>query len=101
MGSGKATLLAAIHATGSISAAARQLEMSYRRAWQLVTSMNRCFRVPLVSTTRGGAARGGALVTAEGLLVLTHFRAMEAAALVVLREHLPPLEALLHPELPA
>lgn len=53
-GPGKADLLDAIQATGSISAAGKQLGMSYRRAWMLVDSMNRCFQQPLVQTATGG-----------------------------------------------
>ena len=55
-GPGKAALLQAIAAHGSISAAARALGMSYRRAWLLVDTMNRCFTVPIVATVRGGGA---------------------------------------------
>ena len=57
MGPGKAALLRAIGETGSISAAGRSLGMSYRRAWLLVDTMNRCFAEPLVETTAGAGAR--------------------------------------------
>jgi molybdate transport system regulatory protein len=67
MGSGKADLLDAIIATGSISAAGRSMNMSYRRAWMLVDTMNRCFREPLVRTAAGGQQGGGASVTEAGL----------------------------------
>lgn len=60
IGPGKADLLAAIDATGSISAAARTMGMSYRRAWLLVDTMNTAFRAPLVSTAKGGVEGGGA-----------------------------------------
>jgi molybdate transport system regulatory protein len=80
MGPGKADLLEAIQETGSISAAGRQMRMSYRRAWLLVDTMNRCFRTPLVATERGGAGRGGATLTPLGVEILARFRAMEAAA---------------------
>ncbi len=46
MGPGKADLLDAIHQTGSISAAAKRMGMSYRRAWELVDAMNQCFQQP-------------------------------------------------------
>lgn len=95
LGPGKAALLEAIHATGSISAAARQLEMSYRRAWQLVDAMNRSFRTPAVATAVGGARRGGATLTPLGQEALKQFRALEAAAMKALRSRLGPLEALL------
>ncbi len=76
MGPGKADLLDAIRAQGSISGAARQLGMSYRRAWMLVDVMNRCWAEPLVSATPG--ARKGATVTPFGDAVLADYRRLEA-----------------------
>jgi molybdate transport system regulatory protein len=78
MGPGKAELLAAIAETGSISASAKRLGMSYRRAWLLVDTMNRCFREPLVASATGGAGGGGAQVTPFGRRVLARFRSMQA-----------------------
>jgi len=66
MGPGKAELLDAIEVTGSISAAARSMGMSYRRAWLLVDVMNRCFAEPLVETHPGGGKDAGAKVTEAG-----------------------------------
>ena len=80
MGPGKADLLDAIIAHGSISAAGRALGMSYRRCWMLVEVMNRCWRAPLVETGAGGAKGGGASVSAMGREVLTHYRALQAQA---------------------
>ncbi len=80
MGPGKASLLEAIAATGSISSAARSLDMSYRRAWMLIETMNRCFKTPLVVTRTGGRRGGGAEVTGLGLEAVRHFRAMQKAA---------------------
>ncbi len=79
-GPGKATLLEQIQQTGSISQAAKQLNMSYRRAWLLVNTMNQCFIEPLVITQTGGTHGGGAHVSALGLQVLSLFRSMEQAA---------------------
>ncbi|HET8730355.1 MAG TPA: LysR family transcriptional regulator [Moraxellaceae bacterium] len=79
LGPGKADLLQAIHDTGSISAAARALHMSYRRAWLLVDTMNRCFKSPLVASSAGGSQGGGARLTENGLQVLAHYRALIAA----------------------
>ncbi|WP_312783033.1 LysR family transcriptional regulator [Brevundimonas sp.] len=76
MGPGKAAVLEAITATGSISAAGRALQMSYKRCWALVDEMNRCWKTPLVSATRGGPAQGACL-TEEGRLVLDAFRDLE------------------------
>lgn len=82
IGPGKADLLEAIGRTGSISAAAREMEMSYRRAWLLVDTMNQCFKSPLVDAATGGAGGGGAQITALGLDVLARYRAMEMKAAV-------------------
>jgi len=74
LGPGKADLLRAIDDTGSISAAARQMGMSYRRAWLLVHTMNECFRSPLVEAIKGGAEGGGARLTKTGRDVLSHYQ---------------------------
>ena len=66
VGPGKVDLLEAIGATGSISGAARSLGMSYRRAWLLVDTMNRCFRTPVVQAEAGGKRGGGAQLTPLG-----------------------------------
>lgn len=78
MGPGKADLLDQIRIAGSISAAARAMDMSYRRAWQLVDVMNRCWSEPLVATSPG-SARGGAQVTQFGETVLERYRALQQA----------------------
>jgi molybdate transport system regulatory protein len=80
IGPGKADLLEAIAATGSISAAARRMGMSYKRAWLLVDTMNHCFRTPLVAAAKGGQAGGGARLTPLGQQVLRRYRSMEARA---------------------
>ena len=79
LGPGKADLLAAIAATGSISAAARAMGLSYRRAWLLADTMNRCFADPLIVTAAGGSKGGGARLSAAGEDALATYRAMEAA----------------------
>jgi len=79
IGPGKADLLDAIAATGSISAAGRQLGFSYRRTWLLADAMNRCWREPLIATAHGGRRGGGARLTDLGASVLAQFRAIEAA----------------------
>ena len=76
MGPGKADLLEAIAREGSISAAGRALGMSYRRAWLLVDTMNRCFRAPLVETRPGGGKQAGAKLTAAGESALSAYRAL-------------------------
>lgn len=80
IGPGKADLLEAIERRGSISAAARELGMSYRRAWLLVDVMNRSFREKLIEADTGGARGGGARLTPFGRDVLSRYRAMETKA---------------------
>ena len=80
IGPGKAELIERIGETGSISAAARAMGMSYRRAWQLVEALNRDFRRPVVTTAVGGTRGGGAQVTPFGRRVVAAFRAMEGKA---------------------
>jgi molybdate transport system regulatory protein len=80
MGPGKAELVERIARTGSISAAAREMGMSYRRAWQLVESLNGTFAEPVVTTAIGGKRGGGARVTAFGGRLVARFRAMENKA---------------------
>ncbi len=77
MGPGKADLLQAIAAERSISGAARAMGLSYRRAWLMVATMNRCFATPLVETVKG--ARHGASPTAEGYAALGAYRRLQAA----------------------
>jgi molybdate transport system regulatory protein len=95
LGPGKAALLRGIQDSGSISAAARSMSMSYRRAWLLVEDMNRCFRQPLVETSTGGARGGGARLTESGRDVLARYAAMEQAALAATRADMDYLAALL------
>ena len=80
VGPGKVNLLEAIATAGSITAAARQLGMSYRRAWLLVDTMNRCFRKPVVEAEAGGKRGGGARLTALGAEVAQRYRRIERRA---------------------
>jgi molybdate transport system regulatory protein len=80
MGPGKAELIAHIARSGSISAAARAMGMSYRRAWQLVEALNHDFREPVIATAIGGSRGGGARVTPFGQRLVARFRAMERKA---------------------
>jgi len=80
MGPGKAELMEQISRAGSISAAARAMDMSYRRAWQLVDAINESFAQPLVVTETGGKSGGGARLTRFGSDVLKRYRKMEAKA---------------------
>lgn len=86
-------LLEHIRATGSISAAGRAMDMSYRRAWLLVSDLNRMFDKPSVESQRGGQKGGGAALTPFGEALLQRFRAMEQAMEQVLSDDLAWLKA--------
>ena len=96
-GPGKAELLEAIQRTGSISQAAKSMDMSYRRAWQLVDTMNQCFHSHLVETQTGGTHGGGAVVTEFGQMILKKFRAMEQHALQTLESEFQDISRYLKP----
>lgn len=78
LGPGKVRLLELVGSTGSISAAAREMAMSYRRAWLLIEELNEAFGKPVVQATAGGAGGGGTRVTPHGQSVIDAFRAIES-----------------------
>jgi len=88
LGPGKIDLLEAIAAGGSITAAARALGMSYRRAWLLVAETNRLFGAPLVTSATGGSRGGGAALTPLGRKAIAAFRAIEGEAARAAGKHL-------------
>ncbi|MEO8217681.1 MAG: LysR family transcriptional regulator [Acidobacteriota bacterium] len=77
LGPGKVALLEAIARTGALAEAARSLSMSYKRAWDLVETMNAEFRDPLVVTKVGGAGGGGATLTDTGAKALRLYLSMK------------------------
>jgi molybdate transport system regulatory protein len=81
IGPGKITLLEAIRDTGSISAGARKIGMSYRRAWLLVEQINAALQEPAVVPITGGRQGGGAVVTPVGRRIIKIYRSIEATAL--------------------
>ena len=89
MGPGKAELLAAIQKTGSIAAAGKTMNMSYRRAWLLVDVMNRSFSGPLVHAAKGGRHGGGTTLTPLGLQVLDQYTKMATAVSHTAQAYLP------------
>jgi len=100
IGPGKAALLEAIGRTGSIAAAARTMDMSYRRAWLLVETMNRSFVEPVVDAATGGKGGGGARLTPFGAAVLARYRAMEEKAAASIAAELEAFAGLLRPDAP-
>lgn len=77
LGPGKAELLERVRDTGSISAAGRQMQMSYKRAWDLIDAMNRIFSEPVVQASKGGSGGGGAVLTSFGTQLLATYRRIE------------------------
>lgn len=97
VGPGKIRLLEMVRETGSIAAAGRTMEMSYRRAWLLIDALNRSFREPVVATKLGGRAGGGAELTRFGEELVARYRDMETVAHAALRPHLTVLDGALAP----
>lgn len=95
VGPGKIDLLETIARTGSITAAAKALGMSYRRAWLLVDTMNRCFRQPVVAAEAGGQRGGGTHLTPLGEQVVRRYRASERLAAKAAAAQLRALQRLL------
>jgi molybdate transport system regulatory protein len=85
-GSGRITLLEQVHATGSISAAARAMGMSYKAAWDAIDAMNNLAEQPLLLRQAGGRHGGGTKLTAHGERVIRQFRQVEHAHQRFLRE---------------
>jgi molybdate transport system regulatory protein len=101
LGPGKAELLEAVAEHGSISAAARSMGMAYRHAWELVDDLNQCFRRPVLATTAGGRAGGGAALTPFGAELVRRFRSMERSAARAMARDLAALDRELAPAEPA
>jgi molybdate transport system regulatory protein len=94
IGPGKIALLEAIREHRSISAAARELDMSYRRAWTLLDALNRSYRSPVVITATGGKRGGGASLSPVGEQIVRHYRELEKAAQSAAGPHLKALQQL-------
>ena len=93
LGPGKVQLLEKIVECGSIAAAGRAMEMSYRRAWRLVADLNACFDEPLVTAQMGGRDGGGASLTPFGRALVARYRAIEREASAAAAQHLSALQA--------
>jgi len=81
LGIGKIELLEGISRSGSLSAAARQMRMSYRRAWLLLADLNASFDQSVAQATTGGRGGGGAVLTPFGELLIARYRKMEAGVM--------------------
>lgn len=97
IGPGKVKLLESIRDSGSISAAARGMDMSYKRAWMLLDSINQAFETPAVAAVSGGRRGGGAQLTEFGLELLERYRRMDARLADEFAENLRALESVAKP----
>jgi len=88
IGPGKIQLLENIQSCGSISAAGRAMDMSYKRAWDLVDEINRICRHPAVERQTGGRNGGGAVLTPFGMSLVTRYRKIERDAASAVRKEL-------------
>src|ERR1022692_4149534 len=77
VGPGKICLLEAIRDSGSLSQGARNIGMSYRRAWLLVESLKKSFRKPVTAASTGGKDGGGMQVTEFGDVLIKNYRELE------------------------
>ena len=88
IGPGKIALLEAIRAKGSITAAARHLGMSYRRAWLLVENINEALRKPAVTSVQGGQHGGGTALTDVGEQIVRIYHSVEGLTLTSAHQEL-------------
>ncbi|MBR1146977.1 MULTISPECIES: winged helix-turn-helix domain-containing protein [unclassified Bradyrhizobium] len=93
IGPGKIQLLENIHTCGSISAAGRAMEMSYKRAWDLVDEINRICRQAAVERQTGGKNGGGAVLTSFGISLVKRYRKIERNAASAARKELQALRS--------
>ena len=93
IGPGKIRLLENIQQFGSISAAGRAMDMSYKRAWDLVDDINRICRQPAVERQTGGKNGGGAALTPFGLSLVARYRKIERDAASAVRKELQALRS--------
>jgi molybdate transport system regulatory protein len=98
IGPGKAALLESIRDTGSISAAARDMGMSYKRAWVLLDSMNQAFTEPVTTAAPGGAGGGGAVLTPFGAEVLERYRRIDEQATAIAADDMAALKRRARPD---
>ncbi|WP_315810733.1 winged helix-turn-helix domain-containing protein [Bradyrhizobium sp. SZCCHNR3107] len=93
IGPGKIALLENIERHGSISAAGRAMDMSYKRAWDLVDEINRVCRQPAVARQTGGRNGGGAVLTTFGAQLVERYRRIERDAADAVKKDLAALRS--------
>ncbi|SAL55997.1 ModE family transcriptional regulator [Caballeronia peredens] len=97
LGPGKVALLEAVRQHGSISAAARSLDMSYRRAWLLIDELNRSLKSPATVSEQGGQSGGGCVLTEVGESIVQLYRDVETQAEAACAAQIASLTKLLKP----
>jgi molybdate transport system regulatory protein len=95
IGPGKIQLLEAIQQTGSLTAAAKSIGMSYRRAWMLVDELNGALKEPAVESAKGGEHGGGSVLTSVGKRLVNHYRGIEASAAATCKAEIRAITSLL------
>jgi molybdate transport system regulatory protein len=95
IGPGKIQLLEAIARTGSLTAAAKAIDMSYRRAWILVDELNRALKKPAVESAKGGERGGGSVLTPVGQRLVEQYRRIESAAAATCKAEIRAITSLL------
>jgi molybdate transport system regulatory protein len=88
IGVGKIELLEGIARTGSLSQAAREMRMSYRRAWLLLQDMNNSFDPPVAQASVGGRGGGGVVLTSLGTRLVAGYRQLETSLQPLADSHL-------------
>ncbi|WP_256354609.1 MULTISPECIES: winged helix-turn-helix domain-containing protein [unclassified Variovorax] len=95
IGPGKIQLLEAILETGSLTAGAKAIDMSYRRAWLLINELNSALKKPAVESGKGGEHGGGSVVTDVGCRLIEHYRNIETTAAEACKAEIRALTGLL------
>lgn len=95
VGPGKIDLLEAIASTGSITAAAKSLDMSYRRAWLLLDEINQSMKTPAVDSAKGGTSGGGSVLTEAGYEMIELYRRIEEVAARACEKDIQAMQSLL------
>lgn len=85
LGIGRITLLEKIAAKGSIAAAAKDMKMSYKKAWKLIEEINEMYQDPLVIKEQGGKSGGGTIITSKGKEAINNFRQLEKKLITFLK----------------
>lgn len=92
LGEGRVRLLENIVKTGSISKAAKEMNMSYKKAWELVNKMNKQSEEPLVKKVAGGKKGGGAIVSEKGKDLIERYNQLNASCFEFLDQKMKELE---------